>query len=77
MSSACYALRYVKHSLPVETLKVIYFSQVHTIISYGVIFWATLPTLTRYSYCIRKLLELLLMLDQGTLVGKFLGICGF
>jgi hypothetical protein len=32
-------LRYVKHSLPIETLKLIYFSHVHTIIGYGAIFW--------------------------------------
>ena len=33
MSSACYALRYVKHSLPTQTLKIIYFAHVHTIMS--------------------------------------------
>jgi hypothetical protein len=64
MSSACYALRYVKHSLPIETLKIIYFV-------------ATPLMLIRYSYCKRKLLELLLMLDQGTLVGKCLGTCRY
>jgi hypothetical protein len=39
MSSACYALRYVKYSLPIETLKIIYFAHIHTVMSYGVIFW--------------------------------------
>jgi hypothetical protein len=39
MSSACYALRYVKYSLPTETLKIIYFAYIHTIMSYGIIFW--------------------------------------
>jgi hypothetical protein len=39
MSSACYALRYVKHSLLIETLKLIHFAHVHTIMSFGVIFW--------------------------------------
>ena len=38
MSTACYALRYVKYSLPIETLKIIYFAHIHTIMSYGVIF---------------------------------------
>jgi len=38
MSTACYALRYVKYSLPIETLKITYFAHIHSIISYGVIF---------------------------------------
>jgi hypothetical protein len=39
MSSASYALRFIKYSLPTETLQIIYFAHVHTIMSYGVIFW--------------------------------------
>jgi len=45
MSTACYALRYVKYSLPIETLKIIhlYFAHIHIIMSYGVIFWGNCP----------------------------------
>jgi hypothetical protein len=39
MSSISYALRQAKYTLPLATLKVIYFAHVHSIISYGVIFW--------------------------------------
>jgi hypothetical protein len=39
MSSASYALRLIKYSLPIETLKIIYFAHIHTIMSYGIIFW--------------------------------------
>ena len=39
MSAACYALRYVNYSLSMETLKIIYFAHIHTIMNYGVIFW--------------------------------------
>ena len=39
MSAACYALRYLKYSLPIETLKIIYFAHIHTIMNHGVIFW--------------------------------------
>jgi len=42
MSTACYALRYVKYSLPIETLKIIYFAHIHIIMSCGVIFWGNL-----------------------------------
>ena len=38
MSTACYALKY---SLPIETLKKIYFAHIRNIVSYGVIFWVT------------------------------------
>jgi len=39
MSAACYALRHVKYSLSTETLKIIYFAHIHTIINCSVIFW--------------------------------------
>ena len=39
MASACYALSFVKQSLPRETLKIIYYAHVHSILSYGIIFW--------------------------------------
>jgi hypothetical protein len=38
MSSACYALWYIKNSLPTHTLKLVYFAHVHSIVSYGLIF---------------------------------------
>jgi hypothetical protein len=41
MCSACYALRNIKHITPVDTLRVIYFAHIHSIISYGIIFWGS------------------------------------
>jgi hypothetical protein len=38
MCSACYALRNIKHIVPVDTLRVIYFTHIHSIISFGIIF---------------------------------------
>jgi len=38
MCSACYALRNVKHIVPENTLRIIYFAHIHAIISYGIIF---------------------------------------
>jgi hypothetical protein len=43
MSTAYYALRYVKYSLPIETLNIIYFAHIHIIMSCGVIFWGNCP----------------------------------
>jgi hypothetical protein len=38
MCSACYAFRNTQHIVPVDTLSVIYFAHIHSIISYGIIF---------------------------------------
>jgi hypothetical protein len=38
MCSACYALRNIKQTVPVDTLTVIYFAHIHCIVSYGIIF---------------------------------------
>jgi hypothetical protein len=41
MCTACYALRNIKHTVPVDTLRVIYFAHMHSIIRYGIIFWGS------------------------------------
>jgi len=41
MCTACYALRNVKHIVPIDKLTVIYFAHIHSIISYGIIFWGS------------------------------------
>jgi len=41
MCTACYALRNIKHIVPIYTLRVIYFAHIHSIISYGIIFWGS------------------------------------
>ena len=42
MCTACYALRNIKHIVLIDTLGVIYFTLIHSIISYGIIFWGQL-----------------------------------
>ena len=39
LSSACYAMRSVKSYVSQQMLKVIYYSYLHSIMSYGIIFW--------------------------------------
>jgi hypothetical protein len=41
MCTACYALRNIKHVAAVHTLRVIYFTHTHSIMSYGIIFWGS------------------------------------
>jgi hypothetical protein len=43
MSSACYAIRTVKGIMSQETLKMIYFAYVNSIMEYGIIFWGDSP----------------------------------
>jgi len=40
LCSVCYALRNIKHTVPQSTLRTIYCTYVHSILSYGIIFWA-------------------------------------
>jgi hypothetical protein len=42
-SSACYAIRAVKPYMSQETLRIIYFSYFHSVMTYGTIFWSNSP----------------------------------
>ncbi|PNF35146.1 hypothetical protein B7P43_G09274 [Cryptotermes secundus] len=44
MSAACYAIRTVRGLMSQETLRMIYFAYVHTIMEYGIIFWGSSAT---------------------------------
>jgi hypothetical protein len=39
LNSACYVIRSLKSIMSLENLRMIYFSNVHSILSYGIIFW--------------------------------------
>jgi hypothetical protein len=39
LSMACYAIRNIKFTVTAKTLRLIYFTHVHSVISYGIIFW--------------------------------------
>ena len=41
LSVAYYAIRNIKHTVTTETLRLISFAHVHSIISYGIIFWGS------------------------------------
>jgi hypothetical protein len=42
-SSACYAIRIVTPLMAEETLRMIYFAYVHSLLSYGIILWGNSP----------------------------------
>jgi hypothetical protein len=59
MSSACYALRYIKHSLPFHTLELIYFAHVHAIMSYGLIFWGSSSSVNKVFILQKKIIRII------------------
>jgi hypothetical protein len=59
MSSVSYALRQVKYSLPLGTLKLIYYAHVHSIMSYGVIFWGYSPNAIKVFRLQKKIIRII------------------
>jgi hypothetical protein len=43
LNKACYAIRAIKPFMPQESMKMIYYSYVHSLLSYGIIFWDNAP----------------------------------
>jgi hypothetical protein len=59
MTTAGYAIRFVKHSLPSETLKIIYYDSVHSIMTYGIIFWGTSAEANKVFLIQKKILRII------------------
>ena len=58
-------------------LKIIYFARVHTIMSYGIIFWGNTSAANKVFLMQKKSSELLQMQDLEILVEKFSVICKY
>ena len=69
--TACYALRNIKHVVPMDTLRIIYFAHIHSIISYGIIFRGSSSYANKVFILQKKLWELYQTLDQETPAGKY------
>jgi hypothetical protein len=41
LSAACYAIRNIKYTVMIETLRLIYFARVHSVVSHGIMFWGS------------------------------------
>jgi hypothetical protein len=59
LSTAGYAFNCLKHLLPRETLKIIYFAHVQSIISYGIIFWGSSPGTSKVFKLQKKILRII------------------
>ena len=47
LSSACYVMRSIRPIMPINTLKIVYYSHFNTIITYGLPFWGNSPHITK------------------------------
>jgi hypothetical protein len=59
MSSMSYALNQVKYTFPIETLKLIYYAHVHSIMSYGVICWGNSPSAKKVFRLRKKIIRII------------------
>jgi hypothetical protein len=59
LSSSCYALNYVKCTLPIDMLKLIYFANVQSIIAYGIIFWGASTIASKVFILQKKSLQII------------------
>ena len=62
LNKACYAIRAVKSCMSPDVLRTIYFSYVHSIISYGIIFWGN----SRFSTNIFKIKKRIIRIITNT-----------
>jgi len=59
MSAASYALRQVKYTLSTDSLKLIYFAHVQSIMNYGVIFWGNSPSAKKVFILQKKIIRII------------------
>ena len=59
LSSSCYAFNYIKYTLSIDTLKLIYFAHVQSIMSYGIIFWGTSTKASKIFILQKKILRII------------------
>jgi len=48
LSSVCYIMSRLSHVLNVQTLRTVYFTHFHSLVNYGITFWASTSSLPRY-----------------------------
>jgi hypothetical protein len=66
MCTACYALKNIKHIVPLDTLRIIYFAHIHSIISYGVIiFWGSSSYANKVFILQKKIIRIITNTKSG------------
>jgi hypothetical protein len=65
LSSACYVIRSLRAVVSKNTLRMIHFSYVHSIITYGMIFWGNMPNGIKIFKKQKKIIRI--MTNSGTM----------
>jgi hypothetical protein len=60
LSSACYAMRSVKLCMTVNTLKMIYYSCFHSIMTYDLLFWGNSPDSIKIFRLQKKIIRIMI-----------------
>jgi hypothetical protein len=71
ISLACFALRNIKDTVSLSALKLIYFANVHSITSYGIIFWGDSSCANKVFILQKKLSEIQDSNSRSSLLGTF------
>jgi hypothetical protein len=58
LCSACYSLRNLKHIVPQSTLQTIYYAYIHSILSYGIIFWGRSSNVSKLFILQKKIIRI-------------------
>jgi hypothetical protein len=61
LNSACFAIRTVKSLLLKDALKMLYFSYIHSVISYGIIFWSNSPYSIKIFKIQKKIIRIIII----------------
>jgi hypothetical protein len=69
LCSACYVLRNLKHIVPQSTLRTIYYAYIHSILSYGIIFWSRSANINKLFILQKKTVRIIT--NTGVLHGNF------
>jgi hypothetical protein len=59
LCSACYALRNLKHIVPQSTLRTTYYAYIHSILSYGIIFWGRSSNVNKLFILQKKIVKII------------------
>jgi hypothetical protein len=63
LNSACYAIRSLKSVISTKNLRTIYFSYVHSIIAYGIIFWGNSPYSNNIFKLQKRAIRIIMIVD--------------
>jgi hypothetical protein len=58
-SSAIFVIRSLSYFMSSETLRMVYFSYLHSIIKYGIIFWGNLTNISRVFKLQKKVIRII------------------